>query len=100
MAQAKGGCKTGFKFGCFGCLAFLILLTLITAIVFGIAVILGLRFRPGPGRRFALHARRTLYQEYKGHAAHECDQTDRQRFLHEVGPVALRDSQLANRDRV
>jgi hypothetical protein len=37
MAQAKGGCRTGFKFGCFGCLAFLFLLTLITAIVFGIA---------------------------------------------------------------
>jgi len=37
MAQAKGGCSTGFKFGCFGCLAFLVLLTVITAIVFGIA---------------------------------------------------------------
>lgn len=37
MAQAKGGCKTGLKFGCLGCLAFLLLLTAITAIVFGIA---------------------------------------------------------------
>jgi hypothetical protein len=37
MAQAQGGCRTGFKFGCFGCLAVLVLLILITAIVFGIA---------------------------------------------------------------
>jgi len=37
MAQTKGGCRTGFKFGCLGCLAFLFLLTLITAVVFGIA---------------------------------------------------------------
>ena len=38
MAQAKGGgCRTGFKFGCFGCLAVIFLLTLITAIIFGIA---------------------------------------------------------------
>jgi hypothetical protein len=37
MAQAKGGCRTGFKFGCLGCLAFVLLLIAITAIVFGIA---------------------------------------------------------------
>jgi hypothetical protein len=37
MAQTKGGCKTGFKFGCFGCLALVFLLTLIAAIVFGVA---------------------------------------------------------------
>jgi hypothetical protein len=37
MAQAKGGCRTGFKFGCFGCLAVVFLLIVITAIVFGIA---------------------------------------------------------------
>jgi hypothetical protein len=36
MAQSKGGCRTGFKFGCLGCLAFLFLLTLITEVVFGI----------------------------------------------------------------
>ena len=37
MAQAPGGCKTIFKFGCLGCLAFLLLMIAITAIVFGIA---------------------------------------------------------------
>ncbi len=37
MAQAKGGCRTAFKFGCLGCLAFVFLLIVITAIVFGIA---------------------------------------------------------------
>ena len=37
MAQAQGGCRTAFKFGCFGCLAVLVLLTVVTAIVFGVA---------------------------------------------------------------
>lgn len=37
MAQAQGGCRTGFKFGCFGCLAVLVLLIVVTAIVFGVA---------------------------------------------------------------
>jgi hypothetical protein len=37
MAQAKGGCRTIFKFGCLGCLAFVFLLVVIAAIVFGIA---------------------------------------------------------------
>lgn len=37
MAQKQGGCRTGFKFGCFGCLAVLCLLIVIAAIVFGIA---------------------------------------------------------------
>lgn len=37
MAQKKGGCRTGFKFGCLGCLAFVLFLIAITAIVFGIA---------------------------------------------------------------
>jgi hypothetical protein len=37
VAQKKGGCRTGFKFGCLGCLAFLLFLIAITAIVFGIA---------------------------------------------------------------
>ncbi len=37
MSQTKGGCRTGFKFGCLGCLALLFLLIVITAIVFGVA---------------------------------------------------------------
>ena len=37
MPQTKGGCRTGFKFGCLGCLALLFFLAVVTAIVFGIA---------------------------------------------------------------
>lgn len=37
MAQAQGGCRTAFKFGCLGCLAVLFLLTVMAAITFGIA---------------------------------------------------------------
>jgi hypothetical protein len=32
-----GGCRTGFKFGCFGCLTVLVLLIIIAAVVFGVA---------------------------------------------------------------
>jgi hypothetical protein len=38
MAHVQGGgCRTGFKFGCFGCLAVLFLLVVITAIILGVA---------------------------------------------------------------